>query len=322
MRRHPPLDRIYVGDAEAVLRGWPPDFVDLCVTSPPYFQLRDYGHPEQIGLERTPEAYVRRLVRVLSQVRRVLKPEGSLYLNLADTYRNKSLLGIPARVTRELSRRGWYVRNAIVWHKPHGIPSAIKDRLTNRYEFVYHLSKSRRYYFDLDPLRVPNIDPRTKRLTGPVRRGVQGLERRPGLAVAGNFIPDPRGKNPGDVWVIGPDTRPKKYIAPGKTMHYAPFPESLVERPIIAASPPKGIVLDPFMGSGTTAIVADRHGRRFLGVELVPDYAALARSRLRFERSRRSFLSRSHRGAAKRGNLEGTPGRSAQSFTPSVKEAA
>lgn len=322
MRRRPQLDRIYVGDAAAVLRRWPSGFVDLCVTSPPYFQLRDYGHKDQIGLERTPDEYVRRVLAVLREVRRVLKPKGSLYLNLGDTYRNKSLVGIPLRVVRELQRRGWYLRNAIVWHKPHGLPSAIKDRLTNRYEFVFHLTRSRRYYFNLDPLRVPNIDPRTKHLTGPVRRGAQGLNHRSGVVVAGNFTPDPRGKNPGDVWAIGPDTRPKRYIAPGKVVHYAPFPETLVDRPVLAACPPGGVVLDPFMGSGTTAVVARRHGRRFLGVELVPDYAALAKARLALSCSRRSFLSRSHRGTGKHRNRAGTKGDSTLSFTASVKEAA
>ncbi len=322
MKRRPQLDRIYVGDAAAVLRRWPGGFVDLCVTSPPYFQLRDYGHKDQIGLESSPDEYVRRLLVVLSQARRVLKPEGSLYLNLGDTYRNKSLLGIPWRVVRELQKRGWYLRNAIVWHKPHGVPSAIKDRLTNRYEFLFHLTRSRRYYFNLDPLRVPNVDPRTKHLTGPVRHGVQGLAHRSGLPVAGNFTPNPRGKNPGDVWAIGPDTRPKRYIAPGKVTHYAPFPESLVDRPVLAACPPKGIVLDPFMGSGTTALVARRHGRRFLGVELVPEYTALTRARLRLERSRRLLLPRSHRGTEKAGKLERATRGSALSFTDSVREAA
>jgi DNA modification methylase len=279
--RRPRLNQIYIGDAERVLRRWPAGFVDLCVTSPPYFQLRDYGHPEQIGLERTPRAYVRRLARVLGQVRRVLKPGGSLYLNLGDTYRDKSLQGVPWLVVRELTRRGWYLRNAIVWYKPHGLPSAIKDRLTNRYEFVFHLTRSPRYYFNLDPLRVPNTDPRTRNLTGPVRRGAQGLNHRFGRVVAGNFRPDPRGKNPGDVWAIGPETRPKRYIAPAATTHYAPFPESIAERPILAASPDRGIVLDPFIGSGTTAIVARPLMRLFHRVEHVPSYAKLARARIR-----------------------------------------
>lgn len=326
MRRLPKLDRIYVGDAEAVLRRWPNGFVDLCVTSPPYYQLRDYGHEAQIGLEETPDAYVRRLLRVLRQVRRVLKPGGSLYLNLGDTYRKKSLLGIPWRVVRGLSGRGWYLRNAIIWHKPHGLPSAIKDRLTNRYEFVFHLTRSRRYYFNLDPLRVPNVDTRTRKLTGPVRRGAQGLTHHPGALIAGNFSPDPRGKNPGDVWAIGPDTRPKRFIAPGQTMHYAPFPETLAERPILAGSPLGGLVLDPFMGSGTTAVAARRLGRRFLGIELVPDYAKLSRARLRTvctpSCSHRSFVACSlHRTAQGRNRFTKRPP-TALSFSDTVKEAA
>src|SRR6266542_601133 len=284
--KRPRLDRIHEGDAERVLRRWPAGFVDLCVTSPPYYQLRDYGHVNQLGLEKTPDAYIRRLVRVLGQVRRVLKPEGSLYLNLGDTYRKKTLLGIPWRVVRELQRRGWYLRNAIVWHKPNGVPSAIKDRMTNRYEFVFHLTRSRRYFFDLDSLRVPNLDARTRHLTGPVRRGAQGLDHRSGVPVAGNFVPDPRGKNPGDVWTIGPETRAKRYIVPGTATHFAPFPETIAERPILAASPRGGVVLDPFIGSGTTALVARRLGRRFLGIELVPNYAKLARARLRLDAAR------------------------------------
>lgn len=117
-------------------------------------------------------------------------------------------------------------------------------------------------------------------MTGPVRRGAQGLAHRPGVLVAGNFIPDPRGKNPGDVWTIGPESRPKQYIVPGATTHFAPFPETIAERPILAASPVGGVVLDPFIGSGTTALVARRLGRRYLGIELVPSYARLARRRV------------------------------------------
>jgi len=325
--RRPVANRIYVGDAERVLRSWPAEFVDVCLTSPPYYQLRDYGHPDQLGLEETPEEYIRRLLAVLRQVRRVLRPGGSLYLNLGDTYRGKSLVGIPWRLAHELSRRGWYLRNAIVWHKPHGLPSAIKDRLTNRYEFLFHLTRSRRYFFDLDPIRVPNTDPRSRYLTRPVRRGAQGIDHRPGLAVAGNFVPDPRGKNPGDVWSIGPETRPKRWIVPAETMHYAPFPEELCERPVLAASPLGGIVLDPFVGSGTTAVVARRLGRRFLGIELVPGYAALARRRLRHESlqaancSRRSFSSCSSRRTANRVTDTGTGASTALSFYRTAEAA-
>lgn len=320
-RRAPSLDTIYVGDAERVLRAWPSNFVDLCVTSPPYFQLRDYGHARQIGLEQTPDEYVRRLLGVLRQVRRVLRPGGSLYLNLGDTYRDKSLLGIPWRVARELNRRGWYLRNAIVWYKPHGLPSAIKDRLTNRYEFVFHLTKSRRYYFDLDPIRVPNVSDRSRRMTAPVRRGAQGLEHRSGLPVAGNFTPNPLGKNPGDVWTIGPETRPKQFIVPGETTHFAPYPEQLVEPPILASSPRGGIVLDPFIGSGTTAAVAQRLGRHFLGIELVAEYARLARARI--AHARRGCVRRAWKGCVDRSTrIRHGPARKRQDRALSFSEMA
>lgn len=266
MRRHPALDTIYVGDAATVLRRWPDAFVDLVLTSPPYFNLRDYGVAGQLGLEAAPEDYVEGLLAVLRECRRVLKPTGSLYLNLGDTYRDKSLLGIPWRVALALTREGWLLRNAIIWHKPYGLPSPIKDRLTNAYEFIFHFTRPRDYYFDLDAIRVPVKG--TYRDGVPTRRPPSGRRHRPGVPVAGNFRPHPLGKNPGDVWSIGPEVRPKRYIVPGATAHFAPYPEALCERPIRAASPPRGIVLDPFMGSGTTALVARRLGRHFLGIEI------------------------------------------------------
>lgn len=303
MTRRPIVNRIYVGDAVPVLRTWPKGFVDLVLTSPPYFNLRDYGVRGQIGLEDGPAAYVDNLMSVLRECGRVLKPTGSLFLNLGDTYRAKSLLGIPWRVAFALLEEGWLLRNAIIWHKPHGLPTPIKDRLNTTYEFVFHFVKSRVYYFDLDAIRVPvkgtyREGSRTRRFP----KGASRLPHRRGVPVAGNFRPNPLGKNPGDVWSIGPETRPKRYIAPGEATHFAPYPEALCERPILAACPPDGIVLDPFMGSGTTAVVARRLGRQYLGIELSPEYAALARRRLRLNRpppavkcSSRSFKSGSSR---------------------------
>lgn len=324
MKPTPRLNRIYVGDAEHVLGTWPAGFVDMCLTSPPYFQMRDYGHAAQIGLERTPEQYVRRILGVLREVRRVLKPDGSLYLNLGDTYRKKSLVGIPWRVARALAGRGWYLRNAIVWHKPHGMPSAIKDRLTTRYELVFHFTRSRRYYFDLDAIRVPHQSSGGRQgMPEVMRRGVQGLAHRPGRPVAGGFRPDPHGKNPGDVWSIGPETRPKRFIAPvGLTDHFAPFPEALCERPILAGSPVGGIVLDPFIGSGTTALVARRLRRRFLGIDLVEEYVALARGRLRGDRSHRSFSPSSDRRTRKTRKPTRKASDAALSFSDETGEAA
>ncbi len=280
MRHHPRLDQIYVGDALAILKRWPEDLVDLVLTSPPYYQLRDYGVAGQLGLEEAPAAYVAKLLAVMRQIRRVLKPSGSVFLNLGDTYQRKTLLGIPWRVALAMLEEGWLLRNAIIWHKPNALPRPFTDRLTTTYEFVFHFVKRERYSYDLDAIRVPHKGTyregtATKRFARQSR-----FPHLPGLPVAGNFRPHPKGKNPGDVWSIPSETRPKDLIAPGGISHFAPYPEALCERPILAACPPGGVVLDPFLGSGTTAVVARRLGRHFLGIELSAEYAALAERRL------------------------------------------
>lgn len=282
----PILDRIYTGEAAGSLRRWPDSFIDLAFSSPPYFQLRDYGVAGQLGREDAPEAYVEGLLVVVREIRRVLADRGSFYLNVGDTYRGKSLLGIPWRVALAMTAEGWLLRNAIIWHKPYGLPSSIKDRLTSRYEFIFHFTKTADYYYDLDAIRTPHKGPHRDRIrTRRLPSGGPQLPHRPGVPVPGNYRPHPLGKNPGDVWTIGPETRPKRYIVPGETTaHYAPFPETLVEPAIKAACPVGGIVLDPFIGSGTTAVVARRLGRHFLGIELSAEYARLARRRLAYTR--------------------------------------
>lgn len=280
IRRGDALDRIYRGDALRILRSWPDAFVDLVLTSPPYFQLRDYGVQGQLGLEQTPEEYVVKLVAICRELRRVLKDTGSLFLNLGDSYRDKSLLAVPWRVALALIDEGWLLRNAIVWHKPNALPRPVKDRLTTTYEFVFHFTTTRSYYYDLDAIRVPHKG--TYRGGTPTRRPRMSgghLARLAGPQIGGNFRPHPKGKNPGDVWTVTPETRAKRFIAPGAP-HFAPFPETICERPILAACPPHGIVLDPFMGSGTTAVVARKLGRHFLGIELSPEYVEAARRRL------------------------------------------
>lgn len=303
-----PRNTILVGDALDRLRELPDASVDCCITSPPYYALRDYGVAGQIGLEPTVNDWVERLRAVLAEVARVLTPAGSLWLNLADSYSThprfgappKSLLLAPERLLLALRRDGWTVRNKVVWSKPNPMPSSVKDRLTASHEFVYFLVRSRRYYFDLDVIRLPHTTKSARRGGGsqPLPASAVGplTDRNLGLASIRD-IGHPLGKNPTDVWVIPPQ--------PSRLPHFATFPTALVERPLLATCPRwvctacsttwkrerpgchctadrrPGLVLDPFFGTGTVGVVAERHGRDWLGIELNSTYAQLAWQRLR-----------------------------------------
>jgi DNA modification methylase len=246
----------------------------------------------------------------------VLRPRGSLFINLGDTYRHKSLLGIPWRVALDLMERGYLLRNANVWHKPNPLPSGVRDRMTTTYEFVFHFTKSSSYYFNLDAVRVAYKTER--RAGGPGSRPPV----RPGTALPGPFVRHPRGRNPTDVWTIPADTRPKPYLA-GGVKHYAPYPEALCERPVLAACPRGGIVLDPFAGSGTTAVVACRLGRQFLGIEISGEYVAMARRRLELNKpptgAPRGFPSGSRRGSGQRPVTGRIRSKGALSFPPDLR---
>jgi len=270
----PWLNRFYQGDAKSVLSQWPDQFVDLCLTSPPYFRLRDYGVDGQLGMEETPEAYIDHLVAVMDEVGRVLKDTGSLYLNLGDCYRERSLLGLPWRVAIRLINKGWLLRNTIIWHKINGLPTSATTRFRNSHEYLFFFTKAPGYYFNLDAVREPH---RTKTKTLRVEQRAHGSSR---SIRGGSFPGHPLGKNPADVWSLHTENRPKRYIVPGYEGHFAPFPEDLCVKPILASCPPNGIVLDPFMGSGTTAVVAGRLGRNFLGIDLSAEYVELAARRL------------------------------------------
>ncbi len=244
-----------------------------CVTSPPYFGLRDYGHADQIGAEATPTLYVARLVDVFREVRRVLRDDGTLWLNLGDSYAGKNLLGVPWRVAFALQADGWYLRQDIIWHKPNPMPENIGDRCTKAHEYLFLLSKSSTYYCDMDAVKEPAVCP-----GGP---GNKKLNR---------LLPGQRnGENAnirGSLHKIGPrETRNKRSVwtvptQPYKGAHFATFPTALIDPCILAGSAVDGVVLDPFMGSGTTGAVALKHGRRFIGCELNPDYVAIARARI------------------------------------------
>jgi DNA modification methylase len=314
----------------------PDGYADCIVTSPPYWAKRDYGVTGQYGLEPDPGAYIATLRAVFREARRVLARDGTCWLNLGDSYSAgsasptglhaylgpglagrsvpalmvKNLLGLPWRVALALQDDGWIIRNAIVWHKPNAMPESVRDRLNCRYELIFLLTRSRRYWFDLDPVRVPHASakPRCRAGSRPIssqrRPGSPPRGRHPGDAKSGGSRPGalgrsqlkygshtrevigarrygdsrsgrahPKGRNPGDVWSI--PTRP--YRGP----HFAAFPAEIPARCIKAGCRPGGMVLDPFSGTGTTGLAALALGRRFTGIDLNPAFAELAAGRLR-----------------------------------------
>lgn len=252
--------------------------IHCCVTSPPYFNLRDYETPGQIGRESTPEKYIGRLVEVFREVRRVLRPDGTLWLNIGDSYQSKILIGIPWMLAFALRDDGWYLRQDIIWHKPNAMPESVRDRCTKSHEYIFLLTKSQRYYFDCDAIREP--------FQTADRKG-ERRSYKPGCASSfdmgtghhaqhGNFagLPlNPKGRCKRDVWSVSTSCF--------KGAHFAVFPEKLAEPCILAGCPEGGTVLDPFAGSGTTGVVARRFGRNFIGVELNPEYREMALERIR-----------------------------------------
>ena len=289
------------------MRRWAADGVraQTCVTSPPYFGLRDYGVDGQLGLEQTPEQYVAAMVEVFRCVRDVLADDGTLWLNIGDSYagqrgsqpgrvsgsgatvkgqgigagvpngiKPKDLIGIPWMLAFALRADGWYLRQDIIWNKPNPMPESVRDRCTKAHEYVFLLSKSERYMFDAQAIAEPVAASTVERLAQPTLAQQVGSNRVPGKT-NGNMkaVGNTETRNRRSVWTVA--TRPYKGA------HFATFPPALVEPCILAGSRPGDIVLDPFMGSGTTAQVALQHGRRYLGCELNPDYAPLSRERIR-----------------------------------------
>jgi DNA modification methylase len=295
--------RILIGDCLEVLRGLPDGMAQTCVTSPPYYGLRDYGHAGQIGLEETPDAYVARLVDVFREVRRVLRDDGTLWLNLGDSYASggrksrdpgqskihpafdgdvfadglrpvdppgikpKDLLGIPWMVAFALRADGWWLRQDIIWHKPNPMPESVTDRCTKAHEYVFLLTKSARYFYDAAAIAedAERGDAGSRFDQG--KTAQHQLERQ----ASGARIDDGR-RNARSVWPIA--------TQPYSGAHFATMPPALAERCIKAGSKPGDMVLDPFGGAGTTGLVADRLGRSATLIELNPEYARLARERI------------------------------------------
>ena len=267
------MNKIEFGDCREIMRKWKERGIkaQTCVTSPPYFGLRDYGHSGQIGLERTLDEYVRAMVEVFACVRDVLEDDGTLWLNLGDSYGSaKQLLGVPWRVAFALQADGWYLRQDIIWHKPNPMPESVQDRCTKAHEYIFLLSKKQKYYYDHDAIKEPlkgEPEVRNKNAEGYQADYAHGDRFSKGERV---FGADGMA-NKRSVWSVN--------TKPYKGAHFAVFPQELIEPCIMAGAPKDGIVLDPFMGSGTTAQVAQNLGRQYLGCELNPEYAPLQAER-------------------------------------------
>lgn len=313
------------GDCREIMQGLPAESVQCCITSPPYWGLRDYGHDGQLGLERTPREYVATMVDVFRDVRRLLKDDGTLWLNIGDTYnaynggagpgsklsknqtenrpkletgyglqdkslKPKDLIGIPWRIALALQEDGWFLRQDIIWHKPNPMPESVGDRCTKAHEYIFLLTKSERYYYDADSIKEPAVCGANGSEFHTGKTGDHQLGRaqkvRPSK-VRGEFagkteamadtgqnafraVTEKRNKR--SVWTVP--------LKPYKGAHFATFPKELIKPCVLAGCPEGGTVLDPFIGSGTTAAVAYAEGRNFVGCELNPEYIELARKRL------------------------------------------
>lgn len=269
---------IHVGDCLETLRTFPDQCVNCCVTSPPYWGLRDYGCPGQIGLEETSDEYVQKMTRLFREVHRVLKDDGTLWLNLGDTYGDdKQLVGIPWRVVLSLQADGWRLRQDIIWSKPNPMPEPVTDRFTKAHEYVFLLTKSARYYFDNQAVKEKasgrSCGNRNQDQSGGVTGGFYEHRIRNFSASADKKYTT---RNRRSVWTVASQS------CPGA--HFAVMPTGLAEVCVRAGCPEGGTVLDPFMGSGTVAVVAAAEGRKYIGCELNPEYFQIAKDRLKQKR--------------------------------------
>ncbi len=353
----PAISNFYVGDSRELLAQIPDDCVRTCVTSPPYWGLRDYGEDGQMGLEETPEEYIAGMVRLFREVRRTLTDDGTLWLNIGDSYagsrsgpqgeggefadreaskhramtgktkaiprgsnfnqryhgtqstndkqaehaasrerasrarpsglKHKDMVGIPWMLAFALRTDGWYLRKDIIWHKPNAMPESVTDRPSSAHEYLFLLSKSHAYFYDASKVRSP-LQPKTLTTFFGSKRKSKGTAlnqiashnwaqdvpvRKPKLGKNGK----PAGANLRSVWSVA--------TTPYKEAHFATFPPKLIEPCILAGSKTGDLVLDPFFGSGTTGMVAEKHGRRWIGIDISATYCGLAKQRT----SQRSF---------------------------------
>ncbi len=319
----PELGRIYVGDCLEIMRGWPDGFVQTCVTSPPYWGLRNYGVIGQLGLEKTPQEYVENMVAVFREVRRILRDDGTCWLNLGDSYvsvpgsqtqgdnglladraivkaraqvrdgkarsgmgapnrppsvdglRPKNIVGIPWRVAFALQADGWYLRQDIIWSKPNPMPESVTDRCTKAHEYIFLLAKSGRYFYDAEAIKE-------KMAVEPHSRNNKLDESRNDHDQMDKIWGADGMRNKRSVWTVT--------TKPFSEAHFATFPEDLIAPCILAGSPKGGTVFDPFMGAGTTALVAAKYDRQFIGTELNAEYVQIAEARIAAELAQGKFL--------------------------------
>lgn len=300
---------ILQGDCVERLKELQSQSVQCCVTSPPYWGLRDYGVDGQLGLESTPEEYVANMVEVFRKVKRVLRDDGTLWLNLGDSYaanaktgdkrfgnpefnvnrpsreltktpartissglKPKDLVGIPWMVAFALRADGWYLRSDIIWNKPNCMPESVTDRPTKAHEYIFLLSKSEKYYYDYEAIKEDAMQEHAGRYKYKFGTGDKGAEQRriSGTAIGEReFYPK---RNRRTVWTVS--------LKSFKGAHFATYPPDLIEPCVLAGCPEGGIVLDPFFGAGTTGLVARRNKRNYVGIELNPEYAELAEKRI------------------------------------------
>jgi len=266
---------ILVGDALKGLQQLSDGVIKTCVTSPPYWGLRDYGNDGQLGLEATPQEFVENLCKIFDGVWRVLADDGAVWVNLGDTYADKSLAGIPWRFAFAMQERGWYLRQDIIWAKPNPMPESVTDRCTKSHEYIFLFSKQPKYFFDSVAIREPLAESSIGRLQQDIDNQVGSTRANAGAKTNGNMkaLGDPEaGRNKRSVWNVG--------VASFKDAHFAVYPPALIEPCIKAGSAEGDTVLDPFSGSGTTGEVALKLGRNYVGCELNPDYARLSEKRI------------------------------------------
>lgn len=281
------IDTVLIGDSWTQAQNLPSECVQCIITSPPYWGHRQYAKAAELrefefGSEKTAQKYVEKLVALFDELKRVLKPNGTLWLNLGDTYRDGQLAGIPWRTALALKDTGWLLRSEIIWHKPNAMPSSVTNRPTTDHETIFLFAKSPNYYYNADAIREPHV---TFSEQSRMKGGRKHLGKINGTPEKGKNQGNsnlhrgrwdqafhPLGRNKRTVWNIP--------LSKFRDAHFAVFPPQLVETCLLAGTTRDDLVLDPFMGSGTTAVVAKEHGRHFVGLELVPEYAEMTLRRV------------------------------------------